>query len=789
MTDDIEQTGESRRSVLQRSAAGSLFAVPDLWDFPLNTRSCGGFFGGSDAQLEEAYFRILPPWSCEESGDANGQGTIAFALVYDSTPCESQGPEAELSASRGEVVADQQQDLGWYRTTMNPDVEDVDEEFREIADQFRADPAPLPFDDERTRYGRIENAVEFPVEPMFSGGLTEIPEIVFSGPLNRDAAPQNVHLQCTDGYVYNLPRIDRSTQHDTIGQYPADERYQMEQFEGEVYGIISEYSVDQDGVPLNEGFDQTSVELPTRGIERSNGSLLVEDMSHRAHPYLAALCSLAQRRMASLFRVANGIGRSGTPSAYVEAVRSQTSEAVADIVTTIGPSPPSTSEDIATAAIKKNVPAAVATRFGRAAGSTAGDFMSLYSLYETAKSLDHARAELEEWGETIGDRPIREWSDDCFMLPVRFDLLSNPPEDELDQNCVPSTVYEAPTTATAMASLSLFQYELALDAVATTDDFEEAADIYADLLRELHFQSRAIREQITETLVEAVMSADQRVAVRNAESYFQELPAAIESELELLQAVRDTFDGEVEYDGICADTGDGGDEDDGDGDDGGDGAALFRDDWEDGTWQEAPAWSMPGSFDTTVEVVDRSTPAGGSKALRLRDGTESAINLFTPTIGDRTDWSGAWTLRGLFYTEAVPGAGTGDPACTYHDLRVDAGSTQFLLSAYDPYDEAFEPVRIEGRSVDSSETAAGGLEEGRWYRYELAHDGDGHFTAKRWLAAETPDDGLEITATGAVPTAGEAILLYASGNASGGLCGDGSEPLVVDHAFVELSTE
>lgn len=217
------------------------------------------------------------------------------------------------------------------------------------------------------------------------------------------------------------------------------------------------------------------------------------------------------------------------------------------------------------------------------------------------------------------------------------------------------------------------------------------------------------------------------------------------------------------------------------------GDALFSDDWEDGTYQSNPTWQFPSSFDNTVEVIDRESPDGGMKAVRLTDATDSAINLSSERFGESSDWSDGWRIEGLFYTTDIPGAAPEDPTCTYHDVKIGVGrSVFFIVSAYDPYDEAFEPIRIEGNQIEEGETASGGIKQGEWYRYELRYDGNGAYSATRWVADGAKSDGVSVTATGRAPDGPNAILLYASGNSEGGLCQE-SSPTVVDHAFVEMA--
>lgn len=217
-----------------------------------------------------------------------------------------------------------------------------------------------------------------------------------------------------------------------------------------------------------------------------------------------------------------------------------------------------------------------------------------------------------------------------------------------------------------------------------------------------------------------------------------------------------------------------------------DAGLFFYDDWEDGTYTTDPTWGEPSEADNdSIEVVNGETPDGGSKVLRLGDQTASSVNLLSKEI--EAELTRPWKLEGLLNPRRLPGVGEDSLDCTYHDLDVGVTPVRLRVSAYDPYDEATEPIRIVGHSIDSTTRAEPILQEDEWYRYELEFDGTDTYTGRLWPDSGSKEDGVTVTATGKPVFPPASVLLRATGDNGGGICGDNKSEITVDHAFVRLT--
>lgn len=219
----------------------------------------------------------------------------------------------------------------------------------------------------------------------------------------------------------------------------------------------------------------------------------------------------------------------------------------------------------------------------------------------------------------------------------------------------------------------------------------------------------------------------------------------------------------------------------------------FYDDFQDGDYTTDPAWRA--EFETgvgEVGVVDRSPPAGGSKALRISDATDEELNeqgqSARAVLADGDEgWQGAWTLTGQFYAEAVPSGEYED------DVHV-------ALGFYETGAELLLNPRVEllffGDRV-GAETGTSVLDEGTWYDYEFTHDGAGSYTAARWPAAGDRTDGLSLTLDHEPMAASEQFALVTYGGypefvdqpVLSPRPDPGSHRLTADHAYVQWEPE
>lgn len=184
--------------------------------------------------------------------------------------------------------------------------------------------------------------------------------------------------------------------------------------------------------------------------------------------------------------------------------------------------------------------------------------------------------------------------------------------------------------------------------------------------------------------------------------------------------------------------------------------------FEDGNYDSDPEWQVEYEAGIgEVAVVDRQSPDGGRKALRISDATDEKLNesgrRASATLARRiTGWDGEWTLDGQFYAAAVPGGEYAD------DGHVAVG-------LYESNVELLLNPRVELLFFDSeggnreAETRESVLEEGHWYNYELHHDGTGTYEATRWRAGTDPGSGLSVTADREPPNADERLALVTYG--------------------------
>jgi hypothetical protein len=217
----------------------------------------------------------------------------------------------------------------------------------------------------------------------------------------------------------------------------------------------------------------------------------------------------------------------------------------------------------------------------------------------------------------------------------------------------------------------------------------------------------------------------------------------------------------------------------------------FRETFEDGDYDSDPQWRAEYEDGIgEVAVVDRQGPDGGGKVLRISDATDEELNergnRASATLARRiTGWDGAWTLDGQFYAADVPGGEYADDG--HVAIGLYGSNVELLLSP-----------RVELLFFDSeggnreAQTRERVLDEGRWYNYELSHDGTGTYEATRWRAGDDPTTGLSVTADRDPPNPEEVLALVTYGGypeftdrtPPSPRPAPGSYRLTADHAYV-----
>lgn len=202
----------------------------------------------------------------------------------------------------------------------------------------------------------------------------------------------------------------------------------------------------------------------------------------------------------------------------------------------------------------------------------------------------------------------------------------------------------------------------------------------------------------------------------------------------------------------------------------------FYDDFEDGDYTTDPGWEFDGDGGS-ASVVQRQAPDGGQRALRLSGGSASAGGPTVSWADDRRGWDREWVAEGLVYPSQLPG---GRNERNTHTVLVGlsanqgADGTGFFL--VEEGDSSMNVTLAVGD--DETSEAASPLDPGRWYRWELRHDGAGTLTGTRWAATGSKAQGASVTATGlSLQSSGTMYLQAFAGP-------DPDRKVVVDHAFV-----
>jgi len=233
----------------------------------------------------------------------------------------------------------------------------------------------------------------------------------------------------------------------------------------------------------------------------------------------------------------------------------------------------------------------------------------------------------------------------------------------------------------------------------------------------------------------------------------------------------------------------------------------FEEDFEDGDYTSDPEWEFDGERDDTevgrAEIVEQSSPAGGSMSLELTDLTDTRVpgpsqfNLAEPMEG----MDSSWTLTGLF----SPGEITEDMTDRYNAVTFywppdgnfgNRAVVEFRFTALAEDDD--EPkLRMrtqlqENREWSVEDTSASSVETDQWYRWELVHDGDGGYLGRRWPADGERSDGTELEVDFEAPDESVAFDLQvfsAVTGDDGSAAEAGERPYTVQHDFVRRTSQ
>jgi len=219
------------------------------------------------------------------------------------------------------------------------------------------------------------------------------------------------------------------------------------------------------------------------------------------------------------------------------------------------------------------------------------------------------------------------------------------------------------------------------------------------------------------------------------------------------------------------------------------GDGVIRDTFEDGDYATDLEWEISLCDDCAadVSVVDRASPDGGSKALRLEDADDADATFMDGPEAELTEAArfspGPWTVEGQFYTETLSTPEEEDPMRVY----IDISGVTFIPQGIETRERNRVHLNHEDASNGVTEhVSAPELEEDTWYEYTISHDGEGTYTAARHTldADGNRAASTEITMTSEAPLQNANVSFRVLGG-TGGASDMGESPVAIEHSYVE----
>lgn len=218
-------------------------------------------------------------------------------------------------------------------------------------------------------------------------------------------------------------------------------------------------------------------------------------------------------------------------------------------------------------------------------------------------------------------------------------------------------------------------------------------------------------------------------------------------------------------------------------------AGVIRDTFEDGDYFTDLEWevSQCDSCAADVSVVDRTSPDGGSRALRLEDADDADATFMDGPEAELMEPAsfspGPWTVEGQFYVETLTVLDEETPLRPF----IDVSGVTFLPQGEDPRERDRIHLKHEDASNGVTEqVAAPELEESTWYDYTISHDGEGTFTAARHELGDGGDrvNSAELSITSEAPLQNANVSFRVLGGL-GGAQEEGENPIAIEHSYVE----
>jgi len=455
-------------------------------------------------------------------------GTLAVTLVAQNSVDEDQriaAIEGLSTEPTGTSVERRDDPLGFFdRHTLS------DEEFQQIVEgetladnqrqelrNYRADVSIDAPPDQQIEC-RITNAVSLPPEnARFSGCVTSIPRLRYEGTapkIGRNSGFERFSIQLHDGVVYRFP--------DKHPSY-ADARYNIENLNSAV-PIVNAVG-NTDTFRVDSG-------VTSGGVQRGDPSVLVPSFDYRAHPNLAVMRALTQRRALQL-----GVLGFSSPQQLVDQFTGVTQDTLISVLGTLGPTPPTeaTPGAVIESAALAMAPVALAVA-GPSAFAVGDVLLTGYALWQATQAL-------QEWGETL-QRVVEELPERGQFEDFIYDTQCPPdvtggacdvPQNEVSGIDIPNA-----STVSAITSLSLFLGDFGVPALSTGSQFNDNLDTYRTLSEEIEAQAGYF-EDITGGLRSELTATALRVFSR----YSGPVPSREQS---LLTELEESFAGQVDCD-------------------------------------------------------------------------------------------------------------------------------------------------------------------------------------------------------------------------------------------------